>query len=324
MGSRVQSSPGPAGVNWTASGNTYRERYDDWVHRAEQLYGLMHFGASPADEFHANAQLKDLGNLKLIACECSPCEGWSSRRSISQADRESLLVQLVLAGEEIITYDDTELVLRPGDILIGDSVRPSKWKVTAPLQKLSVIASLDRFKALRPTTWQNARQKMSGKSGAGRLLWDFVVGLADEADNIQPDTHDAAISECALTLVASLVPRTQAVSGASTRTNALKAYIERNLGDETLSIASLAEANGISVRYAHALFHNAGWTYQDYLIRRRLERCFSDLRNPAMSNTTITQIALCWGFKSISHFSKRFRDHYGVSPKSVRPQIRNN
>lgn len=320
MSVAVDSSPSPNGTIWTARGKDNRARYDDWVYHAQQFYGLMHFGASASDEFHANAQVRDVGNLTLIACQCSPCEGWSSRRSISQADRQSMLVQLVLEGEEIVTYDDTELVLKPGDILIGDSVRPSKWKVTSPLRKLSIIASLDRFRDLRPTTWQNARQKVSGKSGAGRLLWDFVVGLADEADNIQPDTQDAAISECALSLMASLAPSEQIGPSRSARTEALKAYVEKHLNDEELSISSLAEANGISVRYAHALFQNGGLTYQDYLIRRRLERCFSDLKNPAMSHTTITQIAMNWGFKSLSHFSRRFRDQYGVSPRSVRHQ----
>jgi AraC-like DNA-binding protein len=98
----------------------------------------------------------------------------------------------------------------------------------------------------------------------------------------------------------------------------VRKYIDANLDDPELSPGMIAAANGISVRYLHCLFEPEGTTMVQYVIKKRLVRCRRDLLNPVMAHRTITDIAFSWGFQNSTHFSRRFKDEFGLSPQEFR------
>ncbi len=55
-----------------------------------------------------------------------------------------------------------------------------------------------------------------------------------------------------------------------------------------------------------------------YLVRRRVEECAHRMRDPAWSGETLMKIALSCGFNSAAHFTRSFRNHFGVSPREYR------
>ncbi|MEV4179337.1 helix-turn-helix domain-containing protein [Nonomuraea sp. NPDC049709] len=59
-------------------------------------------------------------------------------------------------------------------------------------------------------------------------------------------------------------------------------------------------------------------TVSAWVRRRRLERCRQDLRDPAQQDRPVAAIGARWGFLSAAHFSRAFRDAYGVSPGESR------
>ena len=55
------------------------------------------------------------------------------------------------------------------------------------------------------------------------------------------------------------------------------------------------------------------------LIRQwRLERCRRDLLDPAQVDRPVAGIAARWGFSSAAHFSRVFREAYGLPPAAFR------
>ena len=52
-----------------------------------------------------------------------------------------------------------------------------------------------------------------------------------------------------------------------------------------------------------------------YVRRRRLERCYADLVSGRAGS--VAEIAVRWGFRSSSHFSRVFRRCYGAAPREV-------
>ena len=56
------------------------------------------------------------------------------------------------------------------------------------------------------------------------------------------------------------------------RLGSIKAYIESNLGDPNLSLATIAKQNGISLRYLHQLFRLTDTSVSEWLRFRRLQR----------------------------------------------------
>ena len=95
-------------------------------------------------------------------------------------------------------------------------------------------------------------------------------------------------------------------------------HIEDRLRDPKLSPASVAEGLRISPRYLRTVFAGTGEKVSAYIIRRRLEECAKQIRNPAWSGHTLTEIAFAWGFNSAAHFTRTFHEHFGMAPREYR------
>jgi AraC-like DNA-binding protein len=95
-------------------------------------------------------------------------------------------------------------------------------------------------------------------------------------------------------------------------------YIEDHLRDPELSPAKVAKGLRISPRYLRTVFARSGEKVSAYIMRRRLEECAKQIRNPSWAGHTLTEIAFAWGFNSAAHFTRAFHDHFGVTPRDYR------
>jgi AraC-like DNA-binding protein len=95
----------------------------------------------------------------------------------------------------------------------------------------------------------------------------------------------------------------------------VREYIEGNI-DQRISVELLAGLANLSVCYfVRAFKQSMGVTPHDYLIRQRVERTKQLLSD---SDMPLSEIALVAGFADQSHFSRRFRQHVGMSPRDYR------
>jgi AraC-like DNA-binding protein len=99
----------------------------------------------------------------------------------------------------------------------------------------------------------------------------------------------------------------------------IKTLIESRLDDPELSVDAIAQACGISVRSVHRAFKaEPGGSVSNYVWIRRLSRCAAELRNPGQAPRPITEVCFAWGFNSTSHFSRLFKERFGVTPREYR------
>jgi AraC family transcriptional regulator len=95
----------------------------------------------------------------------------------------------------------------------------------------------------------------------------------------------------------------------------IREYINGNI-DQRISVELLAGLANLSVCYfVRAFKQSTGITPHDYLIRQRVERTKQLLSD---SDMPLSEIALVAGFADQSHFSRRFRQHVGMSPRDYR------
>jgi AraC-like DNA-binding protein len=95
-------------------------------------------------------------------------------------------------------------------------------------------------------------------------------------------------------------------------------FIETNLGDSDLSPETIARAVFLSERRLHTLFRDSGTSVSRYVMSRRLDRAYRDLTDPGLAHVPISDIATRAGFKSPKHFSRTFRDKFGICPREHR------
>jgi AraC-like DNA-binding protein len=111
-------------------------------------------------------------------------------------------------------------------------------------------------------------------------------------------------------------PQASSVGGLTPRAlQRIREYIEEHLA-ENIELATLAEIARLSKwHFARAFKQSVGTPPIFYLIQRRLERAQELLVETDLS---LGQIALQTGFSDQSHFSRRFRLFFGVTPRSFR------
>jgi AraC family transcriptional activator of tynA and feaB len=134
----------------------------------------------------------------------------------------------------------------------------------------------------------------------------------------EPQTRPAV--ETTLELIATSLGSQYAEAGETARAEtiiAIKKYIESHLDDPSLGPPALAVRFGISLRYLHLLFARFGTTVSRWILYRRLERCRRELA-VAGPHKNITEVAFGCGFNDAAHFSRVFKNRYGVTPREYR------
>lgn len=96
-------------------------------------------------------------------------------------------------------------------------------------------------------------------------------------------------------------------------------HIQTNL-DQDLSLETLADGANLSPFHFHRLFQEViGETVKQYTQRLRLERAAYELK---LRQETILDVALSNGYQNHETFSRAFKRHFGMTPKSYRRHFR--
>lgn len=98
----------------------------------------------------------------------------------------------------------------------------------------------------------------------------------------------------------------------------IRSFILSHLDDYELTAEKIARANHISVRTLYDVFSLQGIPVMEFLWKARLNQARKELTDFRLANVSVSEIAFRCGFKSPSHFSKRFRQAFGATPMELR------
>ena len=101
----------------------------------------------------------------------------------------------------------------------------------------------------------------------------------------------------------------------------VRMWIQNRMGDQELSVISLATQAGCTPDYLSYLFsHTTGEHLVAYINRQRMQRAARLLTETAMAGK---EVAWVCGFSTPSYFIKMFHAHYGITPKNWRAKRMN-
>jgi AraC-like DNA-binding protein len=96
-----------------------------------------------------------------------------------------------------------------------------------------------------------------------------------------------------------------------------EAYIEEH-ADEPLSVPALAAQIGVSARSLYDGFQRFRETTPvAHLKTVRLRRVRDDLLNADPSSSSVTEVAVRWGFSNLGNFAVAYRQRFGESPRDT-------
>lgn len=315
----AEAGSGRAAPLWSSGAFEAGERQDAWTALLRDVYGGWTLRGRLDAGFQAWCRHRGDPVFGAAECVCDPCAADRPLRTCGNGP-ELFSIQLVLAGREHVAAGDEALSLAPGDVLLWDTARAMRFHAPERLHKLSVMLPLPRLHSWLPGAHRLLPRRLPAGSTGARLLSAYL-GSVSPAYMAGELCSPEGLSEAGIGLVASLLGQPHPRGAAAVRELQLRriqAYIDAHLCDPALSPPRIAQANRISLRYLHELFDAAGATVMQYLIGRRLARGHRELGNPRMARRKIGDIALSCGFSSLTHFARRFRAHYGLSPQEYR------
>ncbi|WP_225727286.1 MULTISPECIES: helix-turn-helix domain-containing protein [unclassified Nocardia] len=266
----------------------------------------------------------DLGAVRVVHMLNPPGESARTERLIRRADSDHLVVYVHQNGYCTIQQDDREVRLRPGDVVLVDLSRPYYLRRQDPTRFTLVRIPRSMLPLTPAAVARSTAVALPGTSGAGAIVGCLVGQLARSMDDpaLAGDVRlSAAVVDVMAAALAERADISDAVAEPARRTALLlriQAFIEQHLADPELSLAEIAAAHHISVRYLQKLFTEHDATVSGWIRARRLDRCRRDLLDPALYGESVAGIGSRWGFSQPAHFNRIFATHFGAPPGEYR------
>ncbi|WP_459204240.1 helix-turn-helix domain-containing protein (plasmid) [Ralstonia pseudosolanacearum] len=277
--------------------------------------------------FCGKLTVERLGAVSLCRFRSTPMRYVRGPREIRRDPGDAFGASLTLTGRAIIAQDGKEVVQRPGDIVLFDTTRPFDYAL--PDGDDQIVLDIPR--ALLRTCLPGADAFVCTVLSGGSKLGAMVGRLLQEAGTDGPRA-DAAVAARLGTTVVHLLATAFEVESASGNGIAVprvgpralekvKAFMLHHLSEPGLDVATIARENNVSVRSLHRLFAADGTTAMRWLWQQRLLASYKALA--VGRDRRVSEVALLCGFSNFSHFSRSFRQAFGVQPKDLlRPRAR--
>lgn len=278
-----------------------------------------------ARRIRATGQIRTLGRITVCSVRSNATTIRRTPRLTGDDSEPSLFLGLQVSGSSMVIQDGRQAVLGPGDLALYDT--------TVPYSLLNDDGIHQHYfripRADIGLPMDVIRRATAVRFGHDNPVADIAAGyfgrLAGNRSPLDARTG-AALQQPTVELLRALIT-TQVGKNALAADPMHGALVPRilefaraHLADRDLSAARIAAAHHISVRQLYVVLARAEIGLGDWIRAERLERCRQELAAPVTRARTIAAIAGSWGFADATHFSRAFRDAYGLSPRQWREQ----
>lgn len=274
---------------------------------------------APAERaFAGNVAVRDLRSVRLAHVATSACAVRRRSQDIARLTHPGYLVKFQLAGQSLWMQRGREVHLRPGDFVVCSTTEPYSLRFLEDYSMPVLALSEPQMRHLVPNPDQFLGVRMDGNDADCGLLSSFIGQVVARMSRMAEPMLLKVEANILDLLGAVLTARASARNlPPETQRERIKNYIEQHLKDHRLGPASIAADLSISVRYVHSLFKDEPLTIGQFIRALRVRACRADLESLSPPSS-LTEVALKWGFYDLSHMSRCFRDEYRISPKEIR------
>ncbi|MEU4925351.1 helix-turn-helix domain-containing protein [Streptomyces yokosukanensis] len=307
------TTPGQ-GVTFSTRSLAPRDRVAAWERALSQVFVGLQVAVEGGRPWAGELTAERLGALQIATEEFGPGTILRSARSVAADPSTHILVRLQLEGTALLLQDGRTAELRPGQLAFHDARRP--YRIVLPHRQRARVLMLPRA-LLRLEEGQlsavTATVVDDTGEGAAALMLPLLRGLVDEVIRVDTVRRDD-LARIAAEILATLALEQVSSRPAPALWERITASVQARLQDPGLAPQDIADQHGISLRYLHRLFQLQGTTVNAWVRTRRLEAAREELAQSGAAHRSIAAVAARWGFTNPSHFSRTFRETYGMSP----------
>jgi AraC-like DNA-binding protein len=274
---------------------------------------------------HFSCRELPLGKLELFDIVIDPVAIHRRNEDIDKDSNDDFLLACQVEGTVLVKEGDVEFTQHPGDLSIMSAAEPYTVIHTQHSHRLilHIPSEVYHERILAHQEGRNFRPRMMEAGGLATIVHEMLKALAFEADKLSA-TEQYTLAESLLELTSAILRSDadheyeQQHAKQSALFRRILEFMESNYMDCELTPEKIANANGISMRYLHSLFQQAGLTVSKWMWERRLKATREDLLDPNMSHMRVSEIAFRRGFNDPAHFSRAFKNRFDVSPSKLR------
>jgi AraC-like DNA-binding protein len=272
--------------------------------------------------FQGHLEGANIGLVSLTRVTQSAIRTEATPGTIRRHDKhETVSVVFMLTGTLACAQEGRESTQRPGEFVVLDR-KPTVMLTKEHSRSLVLEVPRERLERMLGSISLYAGLTVGSDQATTALVTGFIKELTRIQDTLNPDLASRLSSIGIDLLVASLSERlakeTPKPMARTLIIQRAKAYVAAHLSDPTLDPPQLAIAMGISLRRLQQLFQEHNINISEWIWRRRLELAASQLAAPGSLHLSIGAVAYGCGFINQSHFSRRFKDHFGMPPGEYR------
>jgi AraC family transcriptional activator of tynA and feaB len=300
-----------------------RERLSYWVEVATRGYVEHEFRPDDPSTFNASVEIASLGGtVGLTRFSSGSGRVSRSEQNAWRSETNDILLSMTVSGNMSVAQDGVQASFNGRGMFLVDPLRPFEIVLHTDCNNISLRIPRTLIEARLGNLAGRMARPITETWGIGALAMGFLELLPDQAGALD-EVASLKATEQLLDLVA-LAFSAESGKGATlssaraTTLLRLKTTIEKLLVEPDLKPERVAAEAGISVRYANALLGEEHTSIERYIAERRLERCRAALEDTTQAHRNISEIAFNWGFSDLSHFGRRFKARYGLTPTDYR------
>ncbi|HVY63184.1 MAG TPA: helix-turn-helix domain-containing protein [Gammaproteobacteria bacterium] len=273
--------------------------------------------------FEATSSFEQLGPLRLVRTRSAPAVVEHRARHVALTKERRFRILLPTHGRIRVQHVGREALLQEGDFVMLDDSAPYRIAFRERNQALCVAVSPTMLRTYLPTPANLCGLPMAAGNPMNGIVGAMLRGLWAQIERGLPAEQGATLAKTLLQSIAAAYAIEHSVEVerpvvTAARYAEIKNYIEMHLRSPDLGPTPIANALGLSRRYIRLLFAANDDSVTAYIRRRRLEECAFELSQPLWRGRSITATAADWGFRSMAHFARSFKNQYGTTPTAYR------
>lgn len=292
-------------------------RFEHWLDDVNKICGP--FAARLLDQGFDGSIQRIESSLELARVNASHTHIYRTYNELRGAGGEFYFFVLQARGHADMEQANNRSSMTPGDVILIDSTQPCNFYLGENSSQVSIIVPRGLVEQhLRP-----ARAVCGTKVPAATSVAGMVNKLLAEAITYKDLNRNEgeAILEAMVTLMRPALADRYSEHDQHDRVfHKAVAYIDRYIGDPSLSSEWIAQHIGTSPRTLYRAFAEQSFTVAQYIRDRRLELFAAQIRQ-SPGNARLSSLGHELGLTDPSHLSTTFKAKFGMPPREYRRQF---